>query len=349
MKERVLCVLLLWLLLPAGAASAQQIKLRATLQVAVTDPFFGVSLVRFKEEVQKRTEQAVTIEIFDKGQLYKDTQVVDAVSSGAIEMGIAGSTQFSNRIPAVGILDQPFLFNFDALVRAALSPGSEVRKVIDETILARTGVRVLWWQSLGNTILYSKGRDAADPERIKDQKVRVFGKILGDLVTQCGGKPLPVGVAKIHDDLKTGALDMAMAGVAAIESRALWQVTDTITRTELAPVEFLLVINEQTWRSLPPRTQATIVQAAQDVERETRDRLAEIEAKAYAFAKAKGLKVLELTPDQVAEWRACSADVVADYMATNGESARQLMVAYARLRTQPCCVAGPGSAAFTRR
>jgi C4-dicarboxylate-binding protein DctP len=348
MTRRLLCVLLLWLLLPAGSAWAQ-IKLRATLQVAVTDPFFGVSLVRFKQEVEKRTEQAVTIEIFDKGQLYKDTQVVDAVSSGAIEMGIAGSTQFSNRIPAVGILDQPFLFNFDALVRAALSPGSEVRKVIDSTILARTGVRVLWWQSLGNTILYSKGRDAADPERIKDQKIRVFGKILGDLVSQCGGKPLPVGVAKIHDDLKTGALDMAMAGVAAIESRALWQVTDTITRTELAPVEFLLVVNEKVWQSLPPRSQATIAEAARDVERETRDRLADIEAKAYAFAKAKGLKVLELTPDQVAEWRACSADVVADYMARNGDLARQLMVAYARLRTQPCCVAGPSSAAFTRR
>jgi C4-dicarboxylate-binding protein DctP len=349
MKGRLLCVLLLWLLLPAGGAWSQQVKLRATVQVAVTDPFFGVSLVRFKEEVERRTEQTVTVEIFDKGQLYKDTQVVEAVSSGAIEMGIAGSTQFSNRIPAVGILDQPFLFNFDALVRAALRPGGEMRNMIDGTILARTGVRVLWWQSLGNTILYSKGRDATDPERIKDQKIRVFGKILGDLVSQCGGKPLPVGVAKIHDDLKTGALDMAMAGVAALESRALWQVTDTITRTELAPVEFLLVINEKVWQSLPARTQTIVAEAARDVERETRDRLADIEAKAYAFAKDKGVKVLELTPDEVAEWRACSADVVADYMARNGDLARQLMVAYARLRTQPCCVAGPSSAAFTRR
>ena len=305
--------------------------------------------MRFKEEVAKRSEQAVSIEIFDKGQLYKDTQVVDAVSSGAIEMGIAGSTQFSNRIPAIGILDQPFLFNFDALVRAALSPSSEMRKTIDDTILASTGVRVLWWQSLGNTIVYSKGRDVADPERIKDQKIRVFGKVLGDLVTMCGGKPLPVGVAKIHDDLKTGALDMAMAGVAALESRALWQVTDTITRTELAPVEFLLVVNEKVWQALSPRHQTVIAEAARDVERETRDRLADIESKAYAFAKTKGVKVVELTPDEVSEWRACSAEAVADYMAANGDLARQLMVAYAKLRTQPCCVAGPSSAAFTRR
>jgi C4-dicarboxylate-binding protein DctP len=330
MKRHLLCVLLLSLLLPASNAWAQQIKLRASLQVAVTDPFFGISLVRFKEEVEKRSGQSVSIEIFDKGQLYKDTQVVDAVSSGAIEMGIAGSTQFSNRIPAVGIVDQPFLFNFDALVRAALSPGSEIRRLIDGAILTHTGVRVLWWQSLGNTIVYSKGRDVAEPERIKDQKIRVFGKVLGALVELCGGKPAPVGVAKIHDDLKRGALDMAMAGVAAIESRSLWKVTDTITRTELAPVEFLLVINEKVWRSLSPRHQTILAEAALDVERETRDRVADIEAKAYAFASTKGVKVLQLTPDQVAEWRACSADVLADYMATNGDLARQLMVAYAK-------------------
>ncbi len=349
MTSRLFRVVLISLLLPAFEAGAQQVKLRATLQVPATDPFFGVSLVRFKEEVERRTDKAISIEIFDKGQLFKDDQVVDAVSSGAIEMGIVGFNWVANKLPAVGILEQPFLFNFDALVRATARPGSEIRTLIDEAVLTSTGLRILWWQSLGNTIFLSKGLDVSEPRRIKDQKVRVFSKTLAQFTALCGGTPTMLSVAKLHDALKDGSVDLAMAGLAAFEARELWKVTDTITRTEHAPVEYFLVINDTIWRSLPPSHQAAMAQAAQHVERETRDRVAEIEARAYAFARRKNIKVRELTPDQVAEWRACSADVLSDYMAHNAELAQRLMAAYGKLRTDPCCSAGPSSGPFTRR
>ena len=57
MRLRLLhCVLsCVALLLPFGA-DAQQVKLRAALQVAVSDLFVGVSLVDFKTEVEKRSD-----------------------------------------------------------------------------------------------------------------------------------------------------------------------------------------------------------------------------------------------------------------------------------------------------
>src|SRR3990172_12809170 len=150
-----------------------------------------------------------------------------------------------------------------------------------------------------------------------------------------------LSVAKLHDALKEGTVDVAMAGLAAFEARQLWKVTDTITRTEHAPVEYFLVINEQVWRSISPDRQSAIAEAARHIEREMRDRLAEIEARAYDFARIKKIEVRQLTPDQVAEWRACSADVLSDYMAHNAELAQRLMAAYGKLRTDPCCSAGP--------
>jgi C4-dicarboxylate-binding protein DctP len=350
MKRRLLSVLVVCLLLPPLEAGAQQVKLRAALQVAVTDPFFGVSLARFSEEVARRSDKAVSVEIFDKGQLFKDNQIADAVSSGAIEMGVAGLNWVAGKVPAAGILEQPFLFNFDALVRATTRPESSIRKLIDDTVLASLGMRVLWWQSLGNTIFISKGRDAADPQHIKDEKVRVYSNTLAELVTLCGGRPTLLSAAKLHEGLKDGTLDMAMSGLAALEARQLWQVADTVTRTEHAPVEYLLLINEKTWQSLSPAHRSVLANAAKDVERETRKRVADIEARAYAFAREKGMKVQELTPNQIAEWRACSADVMAHYMSKNGEMAHELMAAYGKLRTDPCCSAGPGSGAgFTHR
>ena len=59
-------------------------------------------------------------------------------------------------------------------------------------------------------------------------------------------------------------------------------------------------------------------------------------------------KSTRITPDDVAEWRVCSAPVVEAFMSKSGQLGQRLMDAYGRLRTQPCCSAGtPG--AFTRR
>jgi len=153
----------------------------------------------------------------------------------------------------------------------------------------------------------------------------------------------------MHDAIKDGAVDLAMGSITSVEPRALWKVADTVTVTNHVPIEFLLLINERTWQSLSPDHQAIIAEAARDVERVTRDRVSENETWAYAFAREKGMQLRALTPDQVAEWRACSADVLVDYMSQSGELVRQLLAAYGRLRTNPCCTSGPSSAPFNRR
>src|SRR5262245_50125061 len=170
-----------------------------------------------------------------------------------MDIGVAGLSLFANKLPAVGILEQPFLFNFEALVRATASPGSELRSPIDEAILASVGVRILWWQSLGNTVFFSKGRDVAQPHRIREQKVRVFSKTLAELVTRCGGTPSLLSISQLHHALRNGTVDLAMAGIAALQPCELWKVTDTITHTEHAPVEYFLIINEEVDCSVTPK------------------------------------------------------------------------------------------------
>jgi C4-dicarboxylate-binding protein DctP len=343
------CLFLTFLSLASSTAPAQPIKLRATVQVAATNPLLGIGLLQLKEEVEKRTDKAVPIEIFDKGQLYIDDQVVGAVSSGAIEIGVAGFNQFVKHIPAVDIMQQPFLFNFEALVRATTSPDSQLRKLVDQAVLDTLGVRVLWWQSFGSTVFFSKGMDVAEPHRLKDKKVRVFSQTMAELTKHCGGKPLVLSSSKMHEALKDGTVDMAMTGIGTVETRELWKVTDTVTRTEHGALEFFVIINEKTWQALAPHHQAIIIEASRNAEQRLRDNVSKVEMNAYAFARQKGMKIRELTPDQVAEWRACSWDVLDAYMNNPGDLPRQLLEAYGKLRTQPCCTAGPRAGVLSRR
>src|SRR5215469_11963744 len=99
---------------PASAETLLRISLQQPISTLV-----GQNLLEFKREVEEKTGSAVKITVYDKAQFYLDYQVPEAVGSGAIEMGVAPLAQYAEEVPAAGLFMQPFLFNFDAIVRAA--------------------------------------------------------------------------------------------------------------------------------------------------------------------------------------------------------------------------------------
>jgi C4-dicarboxylate-binding protein DctP len=245
-------------------------------------------------------------------------------------------------------MEQPFLFNFEGLVRVATSPESGLRRRIDDAILKTMGLRVLWWQTIGTMVIYTKDGDAKDPIRIKDKKIRTFSETSARFARQCGAVPVDATAGAVHKLLADGTLDMAMMTVAAIQARELWKVTTAVTRTDHVAFEFLVAIGESVWQSLSESQKSVLAQAARRAERDVRERASALDAAAFDFARTKGMKVHELSPDEVAEWRACSAGILVDYMEKGGELSEALMHAYGKLRTDPCCSAGPQGGDGTR-
>jgi C4-dicarboxylate-binding protein DctP len=223
-----------------------------------------------------------------------------------------------------------------------------MRKLMDTAIVETLGVRVLWWQTLGSQVFMSKGFDVKDPAQIKNKKIRVHSGTMGSVTKHCGGIPLYLSVTKIYDALQNGTIDLTMIGAMGVQTRDLWKVIDTITRTAHATIEFLVITNERAWQSLTDGQKSILAKAAKNAERRVRQRAAKMDADVFDFARSKGVKVLDLTPDHVAEWRACSAEVLDDYMDSGGDVVRQLIRAYGDLRTDPCCTEGP-EGVFTKR
>jgi C4-dicarboxylate-binding protein DctP len=328
-------------LVASGAGASGPVKLRATVPVAVTEPFTGAPLVAFKELVEKQTDGSVTVEIFDRGRPYPDETVIEAIRSGLLEMGVIGLNQFARRFTPAALMEQPFLFNFDGLVRAATSPDSEIRQRLDEAILKNMGLRVLWWQTIGTMVVYSMDGDVKDPIRIRGKRIRTFSETSARFARQCGGIPVLETDGQVQESLADGRLDMAMMTVAAIRSRELWKVATAITRTDHVVFEFLVVIAEESWQSLSDKHRSILARGARMVERDVRERASAIDASALELARSKGMKIYDLSPSEVTEWRACSAGLLVDYMDRSGELGQALMRAYAKLRTDPCCSAGP--------
>lgn len=310
---------------PLGQANAADVTLRISLQLPLTS-HLGQNLQLFKDDVEASSNGEIAVEIYDSAQLYKDKEVPQAVGSGSIEMGVASLTRYVGDIPAVDIFYQPYLFDSEEKVRAATSAGSPIRGPIDEAILD-TGSTVLWWQAYGGAVMLSNGEPILNPSDLEGKKARVFGKTLGDFVTAAGGAPTLISGSEQYLAYQRGTVDVGMTGVSGVKSRKLWEVMDTITVTNHADIEFIVVVNTEFWEGLSEGHQALIEAAAANADQNVRDAMTSIEEEAYDAAKANGMNVFTPSEADIAAWRKASQPVYDAYLDKAGDLGAQLMEA----------------------
>ena len=319
---KTIAVAALGLTLVAGTVQAAD-KMRISLQLPLKS-HLGQNLLVFEKEVEARTNGAIDVEIYDSAQLYKDKEVPAAVGSGAIEAGVASLTRYVGDAPVVDVFYMPFLLNSEAKVRAAVADGSVVRTTIEKEV-AKTGGQILFWQAYGGAVLLSKGGPIRTPADMKGKKARVFGKTLGDFVTAAGGAPTLISGSEQYLAYQRGTVDIGMTGVSGVKSRKLWEVMDTITVTNHADIEFVVVVNTDWWNGLSSEIQGHIRAAANVAQESVRDAMTQIEADAYAAAKANGMTVVELTDQELEAWKAVSQPVYNSYLQATGDLGKTIL------------------------
>ncbi|MFC3614167.1 TRAP transporter substrate-binding protein DctP [Lutimaribacter marinistellae] len=305
-----------------GAAQAAE-KMRISLQLPLKS-HLGQNLLMFEKEVEERTGGAIDVEIYDSATLYKDKEVPAAVGSGAIEAGVASLTRYVGDAPVVDVFYMPFLLNSEDKVRAAVAEGSPVRMAIEEEV-AKTGGQILYWQAYGGAIMLSNGGPIKTPEDMKGKKVRVFGKTLGDFVSAAGGAPTLISGSEQYLAYQRGTVDVGMTGVSGVKSRKLWEVMDTITVTNHADIEFVVVVNSDWWNGLSDEIRGHITEAAVVAQADVRDRMAQIEADAYAAAKENGMTIVELSDEDLAAWKAVAQPVYDAYLEAAGDAGKAVL------------------------
>jgi C4-dicarboxylate-binding protein DctP len=279
--------------------------------------------------------------------LVEDSKVIQAVASGQVEMGGSRLGHFADAVPAIGIFLLPFMFNMLPVQDAALQPESTFRRLLDQAVLKKTGARVLWWSPFGTSVLMSTSVPITSPAALVGKTVRTYDKISATLVKSCGGIPVYLGGTEQYDGYKTGKAVVGQAGITFVVARNLWDVLDALANTRHFADGMLILINDAIWRSLLPDHQRLLREAADEAQKAILVDLQRRESEGYALAAKNGMKIHEITPDEVAEWRVCSGPVLEAFMSASGELGQRLMQAYGQLRTQPCCSDGT-SGVFAR-
>ena len=90
----------------AGALAETTIQLGTTVN---EQDSFQVAAEKFAELVEERTNGEYKIEIYPNGTLGGESDMLDSMSTGMLDMGIITSGPFVNFSEAMGVLDMPYL------------------------------------------------------------------------------------------------------------------------------------------------------------------------------------------------------------------------------------------------
>lgn len=335
------CLLLAaFCLVGASTSRAQSVTLRLGLPISLDSPT-GQNMREFARQVGARTSYALRIDLEGTERRYAEHEVLAAVASGTIEIGATPLTQFTKDVPICASFLQPFLFNFDSLIEAATRPESEIRTLIDREILRRTKTRVLWWEPYGSSIIVSKKAPANHPVAIVMRPVGAADDQARELLSMCRGLPQPIRPPEAFAALQKGTVSAVATDIMTVREHQLWRVADTITNLRYAPSLFMVVINEQAWQKLTPDQQVILTELGQDAQSYMWARFVTVRSAAYALAVEKGMRIVQLRPEDIVAWRACSAPLLETYMERAGALGSRLFAAYGKLRTLPCCNEAP--------
>ncbi len=247
-----------------------------------------IGALKMAEEVKKRSNGQIEIEVFPMSQLGNERDLAEGIKLGTVDIAIVSNMMITNFAPAAAVFDLPYFFNDpDHLMRATMSPtGQKIIKTFEEKV-----GKVLAYYRNGPRSIYNKTRPINTPDDVKGLKLRVVqNKGLLSTFQALDAVAMPIPFSEVYSSLQQGVIDGAendpdtLVGMKHYETVKYYSLTNHFTHLNY------VFMNTGRWNKLTPAQQQIIADAAV-VSQETE---AEYQMKSYndSIEKLKELNIV---------------------------------------------------------
>jgi TRAP-type transport system periplasmic protein len=137
---------------------------------------------------------------------YKAEEILWLVESGVLTLGYQSSSYLTNRVPELGFVDLPFLFDSTEKARGAMD-GALGRRLA-QAIESRANFRILGWYENGFRQISNRVHTIRAPEDLKNIRIRVLpSKIQARTFELLGAKPMIMDLTDAIRMIKNGEID----------------------------------------------------------------------------------------------------------------------------------------------
>ena len=268
---------------------------------------------RFAANLKSAVGDAIKIDYFPNNQLGKESDVVQQVKVGSIDMMVTGSSIWATVLPEMGMLDLGYVFDSYAHVAKAMEGPAGIG--LADMLQKRAGCVLLTWTShFGPRSVYTK-QPVHSLAEIKGVKLRVLPtpafietfKIMGAIPT-----PIPFG--ELYMAAQTGVVDGFEHDAATVLASKLDEVVKYCWLTEHLFSPLTVVIGKRGMDRIPASLQPAFMKAVAESTMQQRAIASEKGGAAIAELKRKGMTFTPMaTAERAAVRKEMEARLWADF------------------------------------
>lgn len=202
---------LLALSVSAMAAEAKTYRIATNV---TEDSTAGQLLSEFASAVAERTEGRVAFKMFHNGVLGEQAQYLQQIQSGVLDAGLVNSGTLETVVPAVGVLNLPYVFRSSEEYAKVMTDAGVVGTLTASAADQR--VNILGFISSGFRSIYTT-TPVKDFAGLKGLKLRsIASPTYTEMLSLFGAVPTPLPFGELYSGLQAGVVDGAEGGLAGL-------------------------------------------------------------------------------------------------------------------------------------
>ncbi len=306
MKKRILAMLMVLVMISLLAVSAQAADKPVELLIGgVTSQNAKDAVIKFIELVEDYSGGTITCVDFPDNQLGNDEQRWEMTQTGECDISIGSTSSVASSYNDFYIFDCPYLFlsrdeAFD--VGFASEAGQAIIGGVEEMGLKGLA---LWENGFRNVTTNNKEINSlAD---LKGLKLRTMDNAIHLAAWKAmGANPTPMAFSEVFTALQQGTVDGQENPYGIIVGNKFEEVEKFAVETRHSFTPYYVVMNLDKWNSLTAEQQDAITRAMAEATQYEKEQSAKYEEEDVGTIEAAGCKVIKLSEEALAEFKAAA-------------------------------------------
>lgn len=302
MKTRLAFTLAVTLLFfSSNALAVTKIKLGVATKPGSAQ---NIAAEKFKELIEQRSNKKFEVKIYHSASLGNETQILQQVQMGTIQMAIITGGPFDTFDPITRVVNYPFLFKDNAQADKILDGplGAQVLKSLESS-----GFKGLSFSENGFRNLTNSKRPVKSPDDIRGLKVRVMASAIHKAIWKAlGANPTPMPWP-IYTELEQKVIDGQENPLWVMEVYKFYEIQKYMSLTRHVYSYHIDVASLKWWKTLDKTDQDMIQKAIYEAAVYQRNDNRSKDADRLTLLKEKGMQIVE-NPD-IDAFRAKVADL----------------------------------------
>ena len=308
----------------AGAALSDTSADVKVIRLAASDPAsypLCQADSRFAEKLGELSGGNLKVETFFDGVLGEETDTVEGLGLGMLEMARVSAGNMSTIIPELQLYNLPYLFTSEEQFLAAIT--GDVKDIY-AGLFEKAGYKLITFYDEGTRYIFNKTECITEPSQLKGLKIRTMGaQSIQDGFAAMGASPTPMSSGEVYTSLSQGIIDACENNYSTIYSNKLYEAAKYFSNTEHMRVPSVLLCSLDYWNGFTAEEQEMIVEAAAVAFVYAREVFNSGEKEAFDAMLAEGCVYAELSDEQRAAFAELCAPVHEKY--ASNDISRQIL------------------------